>query len=77
MSDQWRFMIFYGDSEILYGPKGVVLSIFQSIDKGISGPMHKSVRYLYAWLMLGFKIDLEVQEITISIMGNRVRDSVY
>ena len=68
---------FYGDSEILYGPEVVVLSIFQSMDKGISRPMHKSVGHLYAWLMRGFKIDLEVQEMTVSIVGNRVREGVY
>lgn len=73
----WQFRIFYGDSEILYDLKGVVLSVFHSMDKDILTPIHKSIRHLYAWLIRDFKIDPEVQKMTISIVGNRVRDGVY
>jgi hypothetical protein len=76
MSETAAVQFYYGSREIIYGPQGVDLSNFCSVEKNIKRAVERTWECITNWLCKAFVVDLEHQYLSVMALIN-ISDHVY
>jgi hypothetical protein len=71
MSKTVTIELYYGIGEIIYGPQGVDLSNYSSIEKNVSRAGERTWEAITNWLVKAFSVDLEHQCMSVMALINR------
>jgi S-adenosylmethionine/arginine decarboxylase-like enzyme len=71
MSETDTVKLSYGIGEIIYGPQGVDLSNFSSIEKNVKRVAERTWAGITNWLVKAFAVDLEDQCMSVMVLINR------
>jgi hypothetical protein len=63
--------LYYGSREIIYGPQGVDLSNFSSVEKNVKRAVERILEDIINWLVKAFAVDLEHQCLSVMALINR------
>jgi hypothetical protein len=65
------FKLYYGIREIIYGPQGVSLSNYSSIEKNVKRVTKRTWEAITNWQVKAFAVDLEHQCLSVMALINR------
>jgi hypothetical protein len=71
ISESATVKIYYGVGEIIYGPKGVDLSNFSSVEKNILRAGERTWEVITNWLGKVFSVDFEHHSMSVNALINR------
>jgi hypothetical protein len=71
MSKTVTIELYYGIGEIIYGPQGVDLSNYSSIEKNVSRAGERTWEAITNWLVKALSVDLEHQCMSVMALINR------
>ena len=71
------FRLYHGQGNVRYSPYGVDLSELGSTLKGIERPAERSFPAVYNWLMRGFRVDPQVNAITVYVVVSRATEGFF
>jgi hypothetical protein len=71
MSETVTIKIYHGIGEIIYGPQGVDLSNYSSIEKNVPRAGERTLEAITNWLVKAFLVDLEHQCMLVMSLINR------
>jgi hypothetical protein len=71
MSESVTIKIYYGIGEIIYGPQGVDLSNYSSVEKNVPRAGERTWEAITNWLVKVFSVDLEHQCMSVMALINR------
>jgi hypothetical protein len=71
MSESVTIKIYNGIGEIIYGPQGVDLSNYSSVEKNVSRAEERTWETITNWLVKVFSVDLEHQCMSAMALINR------
>jgi hypothetical protein len=71
MSEIVTIKLYYGIGEIIYGPQGVDLSNYSSIEKNVKRVVERTWEAITNWLVKEFVVDLEHQCMSVMALINR------
>jgi hypothetical protein len=70
MSESVTIKIYYGTGEIIYGPQGVDLSNYSSVEKNVPRVGERTWEAITNWLVKAFSVDLEHQCMSVIALIN-------
>jgi hypothetical protein len=71
MSESVTVKIYYGIGEIIYGPQGVDLSNYSSVEKNVPRAGERTWEAITNWMVKAFSVDLEHQCMSVMALINR------
>jgi hypothetical protein len=71
MLESVTIKIYYGIGEIIYGPQGVDLSNFNSVEKNVPRAGERTWEVITNWLVKVFSVDLEHQCMSVMALINK------
>ena len=77
MSSKVIFQLVHGHGNVRFGPDGVDLSDFRMTSKGIDRPAERTFQSIYSWLLRGFRLDPEINTMSISVVVSRATEGYF
>jgi hypothetical protein len=71
MSQTVRVQLFYGYGEIRYGPEGVDLSLFKTMERDLKRAEERPWGLITNWLYKAFRKDEEQWKLSMMVVFNR------